>query len=100
MLIFPSKIQSESPSFASCTEADYGIEPLLIGTPVIVDVCESEVEAVSLWSSGDATETGIGAFKAVSRISKIGEGMGASFEFLPDREINLIGLVVAGSEIL
>src|SRR5271168_2624415 len=100
MLIFPSEIQSESSGFASCTEAGYGIETFLIRATIIVDECLPKMEAVSEWSACDAAETGIGTFKAVSWISKIGEGMGAGIEFLPDREINLIGFGVAGSEIL
>ncbi len=47
VLIFSAEVQGESSSFASCTEADDGIETLLIRTPIIVDECEPKVEAVS-----------------------------------------------------
>jgi hypothetical protein len=90
MLIFPSEIQSESPSFASYAEAGYGIETLLI----------AQDGSCLLMEFPRCRRDGIGTFKAVARISKVGEGMGAGIEFLPDGEINLIGLVVAGSEIL
>ena len=47
VLIFSAKVEGESSNFASCAEADDGIETLLIRPAIIVDEGLAKMEAVS-----------------------------------------------------
>lgn len=50
VLIFSAEIEGESSNFASSTEADEGIETLLVRPPIIVDEGLAKMETVSEWS--------------------------------------------------